>query len=175
MLRLGPPPHPPFGHLLPQGEKEDESRRSYLPSPLAGEGGSAVRPRRMRGEPRTLFSPKFAHRGSCRMPPYLTEPSITGSFSRKRESLFDRKGGVSDETEIPAFAGMTSGYFGRFAAVASPHPSSPARGEVELGHGLATNGTLPLAGRVGEGVATHVVPAGCHQEQHARSVESVYG
>ena len=34
----------------------------------------------------------------------------------------------------------------------TPLPSSPARGEVELWHGPATSGTLPLAGRVGEGV-----------------------
>jgi cobalamin biosynthesis Mg chelatase CobN len=36
----------------------------------------------------------------------------------------------------------------------TPHPSSPARGEVDLWHGLAPEDTLPPAGRDGEGVAT---------------------
>jgi precorrin-6B C5,15-methyltransferase / cobalt-precorrin-6B C5,C15-methyltransferase len=34
----------------------------------------------------------------------------------------------------------------------TPLPTSPARGEVDMGHGLAVSDTLPLAGRDGEGV-----------------------
>jgi hypothetical protein len=30
--RSAPPPHPPFGHLLPQGEKEGAEREARLPS-----------------------------------------------------------------------------------------------------------------------------------------------
>ena len=44
----------------------------------------------------------------------------------------------------------------------TPLPSSPARGEVELGHGLATSGTLALAGRVGEGAAPPTMIEGEH-------------
>jgi len=42
------------------------------------------------------------------------------------------------------------------AYVATPHPSSPARGEVTLLLGLTPSNTLPLAGRDGEGVGHKV-------------------
>jgi very-short-patch-repair endonuclease len=38
---LHPSPHPPYGHPLPQGERDDVARsRPSLPSPLEGEGAS---------------------------------------------------------------------------------------------------------------------------------------
>src|SRR5688500_13751363 len=52
-MLIAPTPHPPFGHLLPQGEKGglETGEPQGQPSPPEGEGGSAVRPRRVRGLP----------------------------------------------------------------------------------------------------------------------------
>ncbi|MDR3471464.1 MAG: cobaltochelatase subunit CobN [Devosia sp.] len=55
---------------------------------------------------------------------------------------------------------------------ATPHPSSPARGEVDLGHAFAPSDTLPLAGRDGEGVAKDTSP---HASPETRTADSPPG
>ena len=109
-------PHPPFGHLLPQGEKAKERLpggrwkrdRSTSPSPLAGEGGR----RPDEGcSPRTPVAGRFAPIAQhfvSRTP----HPALRATFSRK-----GRRG-------VPPFAP-------RPVPAAEPAPVNPLRIECD--------------------------------------------